>query len=65
MSKTNFLVLQEIIIYKIENLIKKKQQKKNNKKQEKTLIKENKSHKSIFRIVCKGKRWISAVLLLF
>ena len=28
MSKTNFLVLQEIIIYKIENLIKKKRQKK-------------------------------------
>ena len=31
MSKTNFLVLQEIIIYKIENLIKKKQQKKQQK----------------------------------
>ena len=32
MSKTNFLVLQEIIIYKIENLIKKKRQKKQQKK---------------------------------
>ena len=31
MSKTNFLVLQEIIIYKIENLIKKKRQKKQQK----------------------------------
>ena len=31
MSKTNFLVLQEIIIYKIENLIKKKQQQKQQK----------------------------------
>ena len=31
MSKTNFLVLQEIIIYKIENLIKKKQRKKQQK----------------------------------
>ena len=32
MSKTNFLVLQEIIIYKIENLIKKKRQKKQQQK---------------------------------
>ena len=64
MSKTNFLVLQEIIIYKIENLIKKKRQKKQQQKK-KTLIKENKSHKSIVRIVCKGKMWISAVLLFF
>ena len=31
MSKTNFLTLQEIIIYKIENLVKKKQQKKQQK----------------------------------
>ena len=37
MSKTNFLVLQEIIIYKIENLIKKKQQKKTTKNKKKLL----------------------------
>ena len=43
-----FLVLQEIIIDKIENL-----------------IKENQSHKSIVCIVCKGRMWVSTVLLLF
>ena len=47
MNKTNSLVLQEIIIDKIEDLIKKQQQK--------SLIKENQSHKSIAFIVCKGR----------
>ena len=41
MSKTNFLVLQEIIIYKIENLIKKKRQKKQQKKKKNLLKKTN------------------------
>ena len=57
MNKTNFLVLQEIIIDKIENLIK--------KPYKKNLIKENQSHKSIVCIVSKGRMWVSAVLLLF
>ena len=48
MNKTNFSVLQEVIIDKIENL-----------------IKENQSHKSIVCIVCKGRMWVSTVLLLF
>ena len=48
MNKTNFSVLQEVIIDKIENL-----------------IKENQSHKSIACIVCKGRMWVSTVLLLF
>ena len=48
MNKINFSVLQEVIIDKIENL-----------------IKENQSHKSIVCIVCKGRMWVSTVLLLF
>ena len=47
MNKTNFLVLQEIIIDKIENLIK--------KPYKENLIKENQSHKSIVCIICKGR----------
>ena len=47
MNKTNILVMQEIIIDKIENLIK--------KPYKKNLIKENKSHESIVCIVCKGR----------
>ena len=58
MNKTDFLVLQEIIIDKIENLIKKLYFKKN-------LIKEKQSCKSIVCIVCKGRMWVSTVLLLF
>ena len=46
MNKTKFFVVQEIIIDKIEDLSKKTYLKK--------LIKENKSHKSIVCIVCKG-----------
>ena len=58
MNKTDFLVLQEIIIDKIENLIKKLYFKKN-------LIKEKQSRKSIVCIVCKGRMWVSTALLLF
>ena len=58
MNKTDFLVLQEIIIDKIENLIKKLYLKKN-------LIKEKQPRKSIVCIVCKGRMWVSTVLLLF
>ena len=57
MKKTNFLVLQEIIIDKIEDLIK--------KSYKKNLIKENQSHKSIVYIVFQGRIWVSTVLLLF
>ena len=48
MSKTNFLVLQEIIIYKIENLIKKKQQKKTTKNKKKPLLKKTNPIKVLF-----------------
>ena len=48
MSKTNFLVLQEIIIYKIENLIKKKQQKKTTKNKRKPLLKKTNPIKVLF-----------------
>ena len=58
MNKTIFLVLQDIIIDKIENLIKKPYIKKK-------LIQENHSHKSIVCIVSKGRMWVSTVLLLF
>ena len=58
MNKTDFLVLQEIIIDKIENLIKKLYFKKN-------VIKEKQSRKSIVCIVCKGRMLVSTVLLLF
>ena len=58
MNKTNFLVLQEIIIDKMGNLIKKPYFKKD-------LIKENQSRKSIVCIVSKGRMWVSTVLLLF
>ena len=47
MNKTSFLVLQEIIIDKIENLSK--------KPYKKNLIKENESDESIVCIVCKGR----------
>ena len=57
MKKTNFLVLQEIIIDKIEDLIK--------KPYKKNLVKENQSHKSIVYIVFQGRIWVSTVLLLF
>ena len=58
MNKTSFLVLQEIIIDKIENLIMKSYLKKK-------LIKENQSDKTIVCIVCKGRMWVSTVLLFF
>ena len=58
MNKTIFLVLQDIIIDKIENLIKKPYIKKK-------LIQGNHSHKSIVCIVSKGRMWVSTVLLLF
>ena len=57
MNETNFLVLPEIIIDKIENLIK--------RPYKKNLIKENQSHKSIVCIVRKGRMLVSTFLLLF
>ena len=57
MNETNFLVLPEIIIDKIENLIK--------RPYKKNLIKENQSHKSIVCIVRKGRMLVSTSLVLF
>ena len=51
-NKTNFLVLQENIIDKTENLTKANQSYKS-------------MGKSIVCIVCKGRMWVSTALLLF